>query len=224
MIKSIYKTIRELLEVKVFGTKFAEAIWRTRHLYKKGWSREYLFSVNHPHREQIVEEISSFYPFENVLEVGCSSGPNLLLLNSKFPKAAMYGIDINPDAIRTLTNYVREKNISNISCFVGKADNLKMFPDKCVDVVFTDAVLMFIGADKIDRVIGEIGRVAKCGMVFNEFHSDFPPPDNYEGGRYIHNYRDIIIRHFPAAKMSIKKSAFTGGLWDAYGSLIRVEL
>jgi SAM-dependent methyltransferase len=221
-----YHCIRRILEMYIFGTRLQELIWKTRHLYKgKRWSREYIGSTNHPHREQIINAISSFAPLVSMLEIGCNSGPNLMLLAQRFPDAIIYGVDINKQAIRTGKKMLEAQNIKNIELFTCKADALDWVADKSMDVVFTDAVLMFIGTDKIRKIITEMGRIFRKALVCNEYHSVSPPKGNYDGGTWVHDYQCLIKTCIPSLKnIEIVRSTFSGGDWDKYGALIKVYL
>lgn len=221
----VWHFFRRMLEVHVLGTKLQEWIWKTRHLYKgKKWANEYLQSTNHPHREQIATEVSSCYPFESVLEIGCNSGPNLLLLAQKYPQVNFSGVDINASAISVGNRHIKGHNIKNISLLTGKAGSLDLLKDKSVDVVFTDAVLMFVGQDKITSALKEMGRIARKSIILNEYHSETPIKNNYDGGRWVYNYKKLIQECIPTASVSLQKSAFVGGAWDTYGTLITVKL
>ncbi len=224
-LRNLWHGFRKILETYVLGSKVQEWAWKTRHFYKgRGWAEGYLRSTNHPHRVQIVEAVSSFYPFKTVLELGCSAGPNLLLLAQKYPEAWFIGIDINASAIRKGNEFLHSSNIKNISLSTGKVDALSRFADNSMDVVFTDAVLMFVGGDKIYNVLKEMGRIASKGLIFNEYHSGEVNCHKYDGGRWVHNFDKILRSCFPVASIQFKKSIFSGGAWDSYGTLITVTL
>src|SRR4030042_430657 len=86
---------------KIFGTKVDELFWKFRNIFDRKWPENYISreSINHPHRKFLIDKISVYYPFENILEIGCASGPNLYLLAKKFPEIKLYGIDISKKAI-----------------------------------------------------------------------------------------------------------------------------
>ena len=148
---------------KIAGTKVDELYWRFRHFIDRSWAESYISkeSINHPHRKLLVDKISAYYPFDNVLEIGCASGPNLYLLANKFPNAKLYGIDISERAIKIGKEFFKKENMRNVSLDSGKADDLKKFKDKSIDIIFTDATLIYEGLDKIDLAIREMLRVAK---------------------------------------------------------------
>jgi hypothetical protein len=69
-----------------------------------------------------------------------------------------------------------------------------------------------------------MGRVARKGLILNEYHTTSPPHGNYDGGRWVYDYGLLMARLFPGADYEFSKSLFTGGLWDRYGTLMEVRL
>lgn len=150
-------------KIKVLGTKLIERIW----LEKDFNLNEELKNLNHPHRPFLIERISSFRP-ESILEIGCGWGSNLFLLAKALPKAKIKGVDINQKAIEKGKEFLIQKGIDNVELLVGKADEINHFQDKSFDLVFTDAVLMYIGQDKIKKMIRAIFRIAKKALILVE--------------------------------------------------------
>jgi ubiquinone/menaquinone biosynthesis C-methylase UbiE len=141
-----------------------------RHLYDgEGWIEGYWRSRNHPHRPFLVDRICRFST-NSVLEIGCACGPNLYHIAKKFPNAEVRGIDINPMAVQKGNEWFKEEGISNVKLEVGRAQELKQFADKSFDVVFTDAVLIYISPDEIKHIVKEMLRVGRV-IVLNEWHS-----------------------------------------------------
>lgn len=173
-----YRYLKYLLA----GTKAMEREWATRHLcegererddWGKGsddWIKGYRDSLDHPHRAFLVESISRFNP-SSILEIGCNCGPNLYQLGKEFPDAKMRGIDINPIVVEKGNEWFAQEGVSNIMLSVGKADELDQFPDKSFDVVFTDAVLIYIGPDKIKEVMKNMIRITRKALILVEWHS-----------------------------------------------------
>ncbi len=144
--------------------------WFNRHLYDgEGWIEDYWRSRDHPHRSFLVERISKFSP-NSVLEIGCACGPNLYCIAKKFPDAEVRGIDINPMAVQKGNEWFKEEGLSNVKLEVGKAQELRQFGDKSFDVVFTDAVLIYISPDEIKHVAKEMLHIGRA-IVLNEWHS-----------------------------------------------------
>lgn len=210
---------------RLLGSRFQEWLWRYRHLvYKPRMAETYLGSVDHPHRKAVVEAVASTGAPRSILEVGCSSGPNLVLLAELLPEAALHGIDINRRSVRVGQAYLERVAPGRVKLRHGTADDLGAYDDKSMDVVFTDAVMMFVAPDKIRRVLAEMLRVARRGIVLNEYGAEQPPANNYDGGRYVYDYATLIGGLAPTARVTTFPSPFTGGLWDKYGRLITVEL
>ena len=223
-LKNIYRKARSFFETSVSDTFLNECIWKFRDIYKgKKWIKEYYNTINHPHRKQIVSAISSFGNINSVLEIGCNSGPNMFLLAQKIKNLQIYGIDINKRAIAYGKKMAHLERINNLYFFYGKAYDLSIFSSNTIDIVLCDAVLMFVGPKKIGQALSEMRRVTRRGLVFNEYHSENPPEGNYLDGRWIYNYKELLDKYFPHAKISFERSAFSGGEWDIYGTLIIVR-
>jgi ubiquinone/menaquinone biosynthesis C-methylase UbiE len=145
--------------------------WATRHIFEgEGWIEGYWKSRDHPHRSFLIEKICKYSPIRSILEIGCASGPNLYLIAEKLPNAEIRGVEINPMAVQKGNEWFRRKGISNVKLEVGKAQELSRFSDKSFDVVFTDAVLIYISPDEIKKVIKEMLRIGRVIVLF-EWHS-----------------------------------------------------
>ena len=167
----------------LLGTRVMEKTWATMHLHggtdwghrRSGeeWVRGFWDSRDHSHRAFLIKRISNFSP-NSILEIGCNCGPNLYLLAKKFPDAEIIGIDINPLACQKGNEWLMEEGISNVELLEGKADELGQFHDRSFDVVFTDGVLIYIGPDKIKKVMNEMIRLTRKALILMEFHSFEP--------------------------------------------------
>ena len=231
LLQRIYYASRQVIEVHMLGTKVQEWIWKTRHLYKgSGWTNGYCKSISHPHRQFLVHKISSYVPLESILEIGCNTGPNLYLLAKKFPKTKLYGIDINSHAIKEGQEWFEQVGIKDILLSAGKADELECFDDCSIDVVFTDAVLLYIGPDKIEKVIRQIERIARKVLIFNEWHWENNSQKQkhfYYHGHWVYNYKALLIDYFPADNIKIsklKKDLWVDSGWELFGAIIEVRL
>jgi SAM-dependent methyltransferase len=144
--------------------------WATRHLSEENWAENYWKSRDDPHRFFLIEKICKYVPINHILEIGCASGPNLYHIAKKFPEADVRGIDISPVAAQKGNEWFKQAGFSNVKLEVGKAQNLKQFADKTFDVVFTDAVLIYISPDEIKQTIKEMLRIGRI-VVLNEWHT-----------------------------------------------------
>jgi hypothetical protein len=222
-MKKFLGRIKRILD-KTFGTIIDEIYWKFRYLSDSKLAESYISQncINHPHRELLIERISAYEPFKTALEVGCASGPNLCLLSKKYPYMKLYGTDISKRAIKIGQERFREQNIKNILLLSQRAENLEKFPDKSIDIVFTDAAFIYIGPDKIETVIREILRVTRKALILNEWHSNATCHD----GHWIYNWKVLLKKFIPEKKIILTKipPEIWSGSWAKYGYTIEVVL
>lgn len=115
-------------------------------------------------------------------------------------------------------------NIEDIEFKVGSADALPFHGDS-FDLVLTDAMLIYIGPDKITRVLREIRRVTYNKMMFVEFHhkSFWKRLGLRMASRYYaYDYSKLLpkynCKYVRIMKMS--KELWSGEPWETYGSII----
>ncbi len=218
------RIIKRFLD-KILGTKSDELFWKFRHFLDKDWAKNYISesAINHPHRELILKKIFECTPVQNILEIGSASGANLFLLAKKFPEAHFFGIDVSAKAIKEGQKFFKEKGIKNVSLQTLTACQLECFGDKSMDVVFSDAAIIYIGKDKIESVFKEIFRIAKKNVILCEQHTD---GKTFYNDRWIHNYREIVKKNNPNAQINFTKipKGIFGGDWDEYGYIIKIKL
>lgn len=242
LVARIYFALKPVhLKELMVGTKAREEEWATRHLRKNerddwgsrsgDWVKGYWDSQNHSHRPFLIEKISAFSPISSVLEIGCNCGPNLYLLAKKLPGAEIRGVDINPVAVQKGNEWLAREGISNVKLSVGKADDLGQFQDKTFDIVFTDAVLIYIGPDKIKKVSQEMLRVARRALILMEWHCFAPQCKDPNGlGVYHHGSwkRDYVallkqfVREEQIHVTKIPADIWPDKKWKALGAIIEV--
>jgi len=218
------KKIKIFLD-KIFGVKSNEFFWKFRHFFDKNWAKSYIneLAINHPHRKLLVEEIAKFSPFKSVLEIGCASGANLFLLAQKFPNVNFYGIDVSKNAIKEGKNFFKEKVFNNVFLQNFSTNQLKNFTDKSMDVVFTDAVIIYVGKNQIEGVLKEMCRIAKKAIILCEQHTD---GESFYNNKWVHNYKETIGKIVPQAEINFTKISETiwTGDWAKYGYIIEIKL
>ncbi len=230
------------LEERLLGTRLAEKEWATRHLRKGNdwnnaqhlgdndeWIKGYWDSRDHSHRQFLLEHITKFSPVSSILEIGCNCGPNLYLLARRFPDVKMVGIDINPAAVQKGNEWFAQEGIRNVKLLLGKADELGQFKDKSFDIVFTDAVLIYIGPDKIRKVMEGMLRIARKALVFLEWHS-FDSVANPRGvyvGHWMRDYTALLKEFVPQENIHVTKmpeELWSDKYWQKYGGVVEVNL
>ncbi|SFV87485.1 hypothetical protein MNB_SUP05-SYMBIONT-5-102 [hydrothermal vent metagenome] len=173
---------------------------------------------------QVTQSVSSFQGVASILDVGCGVGGNLIKLREFLPKAKLTGVDINATAIASTKEYFATNNDKNVVLKSMDLTKLKDFNDDEFDVVFTDAVLMFIAPSDIDNVIQDFIRIARQGIVLHEYHQNSLKTDYFDGGRWVYDYVQLFEKHHPNAKVEIRKSVVNAGSWSTYGNLIKINL
>ena len=211
----------QIVRANIFGTSLIEKKWINR-------SPSELSQIYHPHRKFLVDKISLLNP-QSILEIGCGWGPNLFLLAEKFPNIKIVGIDINLNEIKQGQEFFKNKGVRNIELKEGKADELFQFSDKSFDIVLTDAVLMYLGPDKIERVIKEMIRIAKKALVLVEWHIFSEGKDIYDPhiGVWKRDYLSLLNKFFPKEKIFLTKiteKLWPDEDWTKFGYLIEVKL
>jgi SAM-dependent methyltransferase len=176
-MNNLYKKALDIyFQFKPHDTVDFENYWKNRtvgkdwHYKQSNWLDGYLKSINPPHRELLVNTILRHNP-SSVLEIGCNVGVNLYKINKLSPKTLCCGIDINPLAIHYGMQKIRAENMSEVWLLNIGADKMdKLGTMKSFDVIFSDAALIYIGDDKIDKVFAEISKRVKKAVVFCERH------------------------------------------------------
>jgi len=147
----------------------------------------------------------------------------------KFPEAELVGVDINIGSVENGNEWLKREDVLNIKLLVGKADDLESFSDKSFDIVLTDAVLMYIGPDKIRRVMKNMVRIARRGLIIIEWHSfDSQNPLGVYERHWRRNYEVLLNELIPGKNVNIIKLPNGGGfndeMWTNWGALIEAKL
>lgn len=176
-----------------------EKYWQER---KINWKDAYF--NEHPHRDQLIKVLKGL-KFESVLEVGCGAGKNLDKINKEFG-VKVQGIDINEEAVKeTLRHLIYAK--------VGMVESIDL-PDESVDLLLTDACLLYVPPEKIQTAVNEMLRVARKYIVLCEWDND---EDKFDG-HWIYSYSNLFKGY------DIKKTKISnwGGNWGKYGQIITI--
>ncbi|PJC37032.1 hypothetical protein CO046_02490 [Candidatus Peregrinibacteria bacterium CG_4_9_14_0_2_um_filter_53_11] len=217
---------RKIIYALVGAQLINELFWRFRHItFKAPWAHSYLTndSLNHQHRKLVAQTITEFAPIEHILEVGCASGPNLHVLREHLPHATLYGTDISKHAVKTGTDHFKKNGDTNIHLSVQPAHKLHNFSDKSVDVVLSDAVMIYIDDTTIKKVLTEMVRVARKAIVLCEQASD---GTTHQSVNFRHNYKKLLALIEPHAQVTYNKisSDVWGGQWGKHGYIIKIIL
>lgn len=134
--------------------------WRTGG----DWITEYWNSQSHPHRDSIINALKGI-KFESLLEIGCSCGPNLARILKDFPNVKLSGIDTNNDLILK-----GKKELPNVHFKTGDIRNVNL--SGIYDVILVDAVLMYISAKEITKVLRKINRASRRMVIIVDWYDE----------------------------------------------------
>jgi len=217
------RDVRRNLSARVRGTEHYEKEWSARE-YDGFWE-----SVSHPHRELLLTILSKYSP-GSVLEIGCGGGPNLLRIAQAFPSAKLHGIDINRKAIEFGKKALAESRVENVELEIGKADDLGRFDDRSFDIVLTDAVLIYVGKDKIDTIAKEMLRIARKAIVMVEYHDSKAGGEGgfiAKKGLWARDYSALFkpLKGVVDVELTkITREMWDDDYWSRYGHVIEVRL
>ena len=219
------KTLRKLKRIfDPFFRKYIDTfIWRFRHYLRSDWQDGYLdtSSLEHPHRKLIVNAIRQKSKVESLLELGTGSGINLVMLKNNFPDLKCRGIDINSKAIQLGKKYLTKNSIAHIVLETGNIFDVTKMASNSVDIILTDAVLMYIDKKDLETLLSEMLRVSKMGLILCEQISSHGVYHDH----WRHDYDKILYRLASVKNITqtkITEDYWTGD-WIKYGYLIEVE-
>jgi len=143
---------------EIEGEQFAKGYWDSRKL---------------PLRTYVADAILGIPGVHDVLEVGCSAGPNVATIASRSKDLRIVGIDFDKDAVAFGNRLLKESHLENARLEHATADRLP-FENASFDLVLTCAVLSCIGPQKILGTLQEMKRVSRRGFVLFEPHRTGP--------------------------------------------------
>lgn len=73
-------------------------------------------------RDQLLREIAP-KPGERILEIGCGTGRNLIILAKQYPKTHFYGLDASAVMLETARRNINSAGLSNITLKTALADD-----------------------------------------------------------------------------------------------------
>ena len=178
------------------------------------WIDGYWESIHHPHRRLIVDELNKL-EFDSLLELGCNIGPNLAYILEQCDDKeglTLEGIDVNPWAIEAA-----QKRLPSVKIKLGDVSKLLPYFNKEFDVVLADAVLMYIGPDKIHAVVDEINRIAKKAVILCEWDSE-SEKGVVKDFHWARNYAKLFTdKGFNVDKIKITKDFWPNKKWSTHG-------
>ena len=196
-------------------TREHKQYWKNR---KIDWEQAYLSTWDHPHREMIVWALTKLH-WLSLWEVGCGPGPNLKKILTRFGNKQLGGSDISDDAIA-----LAQKTFIGGRFHVESVEDM-LLSDNAVDVILSDATLIYIDPKKIDKAMNEITRITRKGIVFCEFHSTSwwkRLKLRWKSGYNAYDYRKLLEQYgfYDIEIHKIPKELWPGTPWEEWGHII----
>lgn len=173
----------------------------------RDWIEGYKESVKHPHRQEVLGILRELAPFDTLLEVGCSAGPNLALIQEAFPSAILTGIDPNPDSVeRAMVPNVVLGDVRNLPIMVR------------YDVILADASLMYVTPEEIREVMNKLALVARDAVVIVDRYNPSKLGE-VTGGVWGRDYETLLKeRGFRVESRPMTEESWpTSKNWQLYG-------
>lgn len=136
--------------------------------------------VNWQVRLSAFKRILDGISINNVLEVGCNRGSNLIALAEILGESDLVGIEINRYALE-----IARLSSTKVGFLYGHAYDLP-FKDGFFDLVFTSGVLIHIPPDSLQVALNEIYRVSKRYILAIEYFAEEETIIPY------HGYNDLL--------------------------------
>jgi pseudaminic acid biosynthesis-associated methylase len=119
-----------------------------------------------------------------ILEVGCNTGTQLLMLQ-EMGYSSLYGIEIQDYALERAKARLPRAELRQASALSIP------YPEKYFDLVFTSGVLIHIGPSDLAGVLGEIHRCSKKWIWGFEYYAPQPTEIQYRGHEQLLWKRDF---------------------------------
>jgi ubiquinone/menaquinone biosynthesis C-methylase UbiE len=95
---------------------------------------------------------------ETVLDAGCGTGGNILLLHSRVKR--IVGVDYSGGALERCRRRIQSNNIQNAEVSEGSITQVSL-PDSSVDKVLCMSVLQYVGDNEVRLAFKEFARILK---------------------------------------------------------------
>lgn len=176
-----------------------KVVHNTAELWAGEFGNEYIKrNSNVPDRSEFWNRMMRRYKPESVLEVGCNIGHNLRYIKAAVPKASIYGVDVNEEALAIL-------RATQPGIFIERAEATDLpYDDHTVDMVVSVGLLIHLTDDaSLETAIREMFRVAKKHVLIAEYWAPEWTPIPYHGyvnalrkGPFDRVVKEVMGKHY----------------------------
>jgi len=209
ILRKIYSILKKGINTLLW-TNVWEYYWKNRkwNNWIENWYWEW---KKHTHRSFLINTLLGLNP-KSILEIWSNCWPNLAILAERNPDIDLFWIDINKESINFWNDKFKKLGY-NVKLYEWNADDLKEFPDNSVDIVFTDAILIYIWRDKIIKTINELKRVWKKYIVILELYDENDDWLWTYKWNWFRNYKKLFINNIGIKKEDIQIDKLPEELW-----------
>jgi spore coat polysaccharide biosynthesis protein SpsF len=161
-------------------------------------------------RDRFWHELLDRLKPESVLEIGCNVGGNLRWVIDRVPPRAVYGIDVNESALRTIRRRL------DVNAVWSSARELP-FRDRTFDLVFTAGVLIHQPEATLPLVMAEAVRTSRRDVLALEYAAEKTvevPYRGQTGALFKRDYGSLYRESFPELELIDEGELGSEEGWD----------
>lgn len=228
-IRFLWRRLDEQLDKGTFSGRWQRFKWTLKYILGNPSQVPDLDTlITRPHRAQLLDALDGLGEWRSALEVGCGRGANLYLLSRRHPQATLTGIDVSASVIKQTRLEFARRGLPTVNLHIADAMDLSAFPSGGFDVVFSDAVHMYVPPASIVAALRETLRISRLGAVISTWHENAAAdkqPWRYDEGTWVYDYQRLFMENFGLAVelMPYSADAWGDARWRRYGCLLRVR-
>ena len=127
---------------------------------KQEWINKGFDASTLKHRLVLVEAVEKYAPFETILDIGCATGPDVVLYEMAFPKSDIHAFDSTEGDIEIGKKLVTRSILETKDL----RQYLKDIPSLSYDIVVSNGVMMYYEPHRIADLL----RIAKKAVILSE--------------------------------------------------------
>ena len=154
----------------------------------------------------------------SVLDYGCGYGVNMNILKKLKKEIKLNCMDISKERL-TMLDIIND-NIYKMGFNKFTINNLHKL-EKEFDLVYSDAVLIYVSPKKIHELIKNLIKSANQTILLHELTYEFT--EKKIDHLHIHNYKKIIKKINPSLNVKSFKSVRPGDPWSTHGTKIIIN-
>jgi len=163
--------------------------WRFRYLRRLPDVDEYYRRADASPQRLFLSRLVAFDVPRRVLDVGCGFGQDLWLVHRSLSRVGvvdpdLWGVDVNPRVLSAARSALTSRGVS---ASLRRASVFDVVSLGRFDVVFSDAVLMYVPPYRVEEALRYMVAVAPRVVL-----CEFQGPELFFRGKWVHDYVGIL--------------------------------